>query len=237
MTERIVELSEHVDTQVFYGVNNANMHLIKNLHPGIHIVARGHVFKLTGSTADTEQCEQHIRRLEQFCIDTGTLTEAHIINIIKGQQPMVIHPNNLILHGNGGKAIVARTPNQQALVRLFDTNDLLFAIGPAGSGKTYTAIALAVRALKNREIRKMGYNIPPLVNAYMGLSPTMKLFGTAINYGFGDVEETGMLIAVDEILEEKRVRHIDSFIAEHPEALNITSGSSNVVYKEDKKSR
>lgn len=89
----------------------------------------------------------------------------------------------------------------------------------------------------NREIRNLGYNIPPLVNAYMSLSPTMKLFGTAINYGFGDVEETGMLIAVDEILEEKRVRHIDSFIAEHPEALNITSGSSNVVYKEDEKSR
>ena len=89
----------------------------------------------------------------------------------------------------------------------------------------------------NREIRNLGYNIPPLVNAYMSLSPTMKLFGTAINYGFGDVEETGMLIAVDEILEEKRVRHIDSFIAEHPEALNITSGSSNVVYKEDEMSR
>ena len=84
----------------------------------------------------------------------------------------------------------------------------------------------------NTEIRKLGYNIPPLVNAYMGLSPTMKLFGTAINYGFGDVEETGILIAVDEILEEKRVRHIDSFIDEHPEALHITSGVNNVIYKE-----
>lgn len=84
----------------------------------------------------------------------------------------------------------------------------------------------------NREIRKLGYNIPPLVNAYMGLSPTMKLFGTAINYGFGDVEETGILITVDEILEEKRIRHIDSFIKEHPEALKITSGASPVIYKE-----
>lgn len=84
----------------------------------------------------------------------------------------------------------------------------------------------------NREIRKLGYNIPPLVNAYMSLSPTMKLFGTAINYGFGDVEETGILIAVDEILEEKRVRHIDSFINEHPEALKITSGANKVIYKE-----
>ncbi len=86
----------------------------------------------------------------------------------------------------------------------------------------------------NREVRKLGYSIPPLVNAYMGLSPTMKMFGTAINYGFGDVEETGILIAVDEILEEKRIRHIDSFIKEHPEALKITSGANNVIYKETK---
>ncbi len=84
----------------------------------------------------------------------------------------------------------------------------------------------------NREIRKLGYNIPPLVNAYMGLSPTMKLFGTAINYGFGDVEETGILIAMDEVLEEKRVRHIDSFIKDHPEALKITSGANKIIYKE-----
>ena len=86
----------------------------------------------------------------------------------------------------------------------------------------------------NREVRKMGYNIPPLVNAYMNLSPTMKLFGTAINNGFGDVEETGILIAVDEILEDKRIRHIDSFIREHPEALKITSGANNIIYKSSK---
>ena len=84
----------------------------------------------------------------------------------------------------------------------------------------------------NREIRRLGYNIPPLVNAYMSLSPTMKLFGTAINYGFGDVEETGILIAVDEILEQKRVRHIDSYIKAHPEALQITSGANKVIYRE-----
>ena len=84
----------------------------------------------------------------------------------------------------------------------------------------------------NGEIRKLGYNIPPLVNAYMNLSPTMKLFGTAINYGFGDVEETGILIAVDEILEEKRIRHIDSFIQEHPEAMKLTSGANKVICKE-----
>lgn len=84
----------------------------------------------------------------------------------------------------------------------------------------------------NREIRSLGYNIPPLINAYMNLSPTMKLFGTAINYGFGDVEETGILIAVDEIFEQKRVRHIDSFIKEHPECRTITSGANKVIYED-----
>lgn len=80
----------------------------------------------------------------------------------------------------------------------------------------------------NGEIRKLGFNIPPLVNAYMSLSPTMRMFGTAINYGFGDVEETGILIAVDEILEEKRMRHIESFVKNDPEDCQITSGVNKV---------
>jgi hypothetical protein len=85
----------------------------------------------------------------------------------------------------------------------------------------------------NAEVRKLGYNIPPLVNAYMGLSPTMKMFGTAINYGFGDVEETGILIAVDEILEDKRIRHIDSFAKENPQNCMITSGANKIIFKAD----
>lgn len=83
----------------------------------------------------------------------------------------------------------------------------------------------------NSEIRKLGYNIPPLVNAYMGLSPTMRMFGTAINYGFGDVEETGILISVNEILEEKRIRHIESFAKANPQAMEITSGANKVIFK------
>lgn len=82
----------------------------------------------------------------------------------------------------------------------------------------------------NTEVRKLGYNIPPLVNAYMSLSPTMKMFGTAINYGFGDVEETGILIAVDEILEDKRIRHIESFAKNHPQDCVITSGANKIIY-------
>lgn len=83
----------------------------------------------------------------------------------------------------------------------------------------------------NGGIRALGFNIPPLVNAYMNLSPTMKLFGTAINDGFGDVEETGILIAVNEIFESKRIRHIESFVKEHPEALSFTSGANKIVTK------
>ncbi len=87
----------------------------------------------------------------------------------------------------------------------------------------------------NKEVRNLGYNIPPLVNAYMSLSPTMKMFGTAINYGFGEVEETGILIAVDEILEEKRVRHIESFVAERDGDYGVlTSGANKVFYPIDK---
>ena len=87
----------------------------------------------------------------------------------------------------------------------------------------------------NCEIRKLGYNIPPLVNAYMSLSPTMRMFGTAINYGFGDVEETGILIAVDEILAEKRIRHIQSFIENEPESCKLTSGANKVFFPSRRK--
>jgi hypothetical protein len=81
----------------------------------------------------------------------------------------------------------------------------------------------------NHEVRNLGYNIPPLVNAYMNLSPTMKFFGTAINYEFGDVEESGILIAMDEIFEEKRIRHINSYVEEHPEACAIPGHPKNVI--------
>lgn len=86
----------------------------------------------------------------------------------------------------------------------------------------------------NTEVRKLGYNIPPLVNAYMSLSPTMRMFGTAINYGFGDVEETGILIAVDEILEEKRMRHIQSFVESEPDACSLTSGAGKIFFPTEK---
>ncbi len=155
MIEKIFELSELTDTTVFYGINNNNVHLIKNLHPNVRFSARGNIIKLAGNEGDINNLFAIIEKLERFCIDNNTLTEENIIEIVKGSEPVEIKFENLILHGINGKSIMARTPNQQKLVKDFETNDLLFAIGPAGSGKTYTAIALAVRSLKNREIKKI----------------------------------------------------------------------------------
>lgn len=155
MKELIIELDEAVDTALFYGVNNCNMQLLKNLHPNVHIVARGHLVKVSGSDTDVPLFEEHLHQLEQFCVENSSLTDQQIIAILKGEKPHDERPENLILHGVSGKPIMARTPNQQKLVREFDKNDLVFAIGPAGSGKTYTAIALAVRALRAREVKKI----------------------------------------------------------------------------------
>jgi len=155
MIEQIFELSEHTDSTIFYGINNANMQLIKNLHPSIRLMARGHIIKIAGSEIETNQLIDTLRKIEKFCLDNNDLSEENIIEIVKGSKPTEIKFDNLILHGINGKSIMARTANQQKLVKDFETNDLLFAIGPAGSGKTYTAIALAVRSLKNKEIKKI----------------------------------------------------------------------------------
>ncbi|HHT22882.1 MAG TPA: phosphate starvation-inducible protein PhoH [Bacteroidales bacterium] len=155
MHEQLYTLSEHTDTTVFYGVNNSNILLLKNLFPNIRIVARGHAIKIDGSEAETESFKKVLGRLEVFALNNNVLSHENIIEIVKGNKPTEVTSDNLILHGVNGKSIMARTKNQQKLVKEFETNDLLFAIGPAGSGKTYTAIALAVKALKNREKKKI----------------------------------------------------------------------------------
>ena len=151
----VFTLSEHTDTTVFYGVNNSNMKILRHLHPNLHIVARGHVIKIYGNEIEVRTLTENLEKVEAYALNNNLLTEENIIEIVKGNQPNEISFDNLILHGVNGKSIMACTANQQKLVKDFETNDLLFAIGPAGSGKTYTAIALAVRSLKNREIKKI----------------------------------------------------------------------------------
>ncbi|HKM44339.1 MAG TPA: PhoH family protein [Dysgonamonadaceae bacterium] len=154
MIERIIIL-EDVDPVLFFGVNNSNIYLLKTLFPKIRIVARGNVIKAVGEEEELTNFENKIRELESFSIKTNVLKEEDILDIVKGKTPESVNLQNLIIYGLNGKPILARTENQQKLIKEFDTNDMVFAIGPAGSGKTYTAIALAVRALKNREVRKI----------------------------------------------------------------------------------
>ena len=154
MIERIYIL-ENVDPVIFYGVNNANMQLIKTLFPKLRIVARGNVMKVIGEEEESELFLKKIREIEKYCEEFNTLGEDTILDIVKGNAPVVARQENLIIHGMNGKPITARTENQQKLVKAFNENDLVFATGPAGSGKTFVAIALAVRALKNKEARKI----------------------------------------------------------------------------------
>ena len=154
MIERIYIL-ENVDPVIFYGVNNSNMQLIKTLFPKLRIVARGNVMKVIGEEEESDLFLKKIREIEKYCEEYNALTEDVIMYIIKGHAPVVAKQDHLIIHGMNGKAIVARTENQQKLVKAFADNDLVFATGPAGSGKTFVAIALAVKALKNKEVRKI----------------------------------------------------------------------------------
>ncbi len=154
MIERIYIL-ESVDPVIFYGVNNSNMQLIKTLFPKLRIVARGNVMKVIGDEDESELFLKKIREVEKYCEEFNSLSEDVILDIIKGKGPTVVKQENLIIHGMNGKPITARTENQQLLVKAFENNDLVFATGPAGSGKTFIAIALAVKALKNKEVRKI----------------------------------------------------------------------------------
>ncbi|GHV57013.1 phosphate starvation protein PhoH [Bacteroidia bacterium] len=155
MIERIIIL-DGTDPAIFFGINNSNIHLIKSLYPKLRIVARGNVIKVIGDELELATFEEKIREMEIRSREYNLLTEENIIQIAKGQpENPSAKQDNLIIYGMNGRPIVARTENQQKLVCEFDRNDMLFAIGPAGSGKTYTAIALAVRALKNKEVRKI----------------------------------------------------------------------------------
>ena len=153
--EIIISLNDALDTPTFYGVNNQNMQCLKNQHPDVRVVARGYQVKVTGSETAVAHFEQSLHLCEQFCIRNNRLTEQDILMLLHGDKPHEQVTDNLILHGVNGKSIYARSINQQALVSAYEENDLLFAVGPAGSGKTYTAIALAVKALKQREVRRI----------------------------------------------------------------------------------
>lgn len=155
MSEKLIALNDALDTATFYGVNNQNILCLKNLHPKVRVVARGYQVKVSGSEDAINAFERDLGKAEQFCIEHNMLNEGVIIDLIHGNEPLTFKQDSLILHGVNGKSIVARTANQKKLLQGFEKNDLVFAVGPAGSGKTYVAIALAVRALKNKQVKKI----------------------------------------------------------------------------------
>lgn len=154
MIERILVIEE-ADPVLLCGVNNCNIQLLKTLYPKIRIVARGNVLKVLGDEAELNAFEEVLKALQKHAAEFNQLQEENILDIVQGRRPVTVKQDNLILFGLGGKPITARTVNQQNLVKAYEENDLLFAVGPAGTGKTYTAIALAVRAFKNKEVRKI----------------------------------------------------------------------------------
>ena len=154
MIERHI-IIDQVDPVTFYGVNNSNISLIRNLFPKLRMAARGSVITVLGDDEETAEFERKIHELADYCARYNTLTEEVIIDTIKGTPPQELKMDDVIIYGVNGKPIQGRTPNQQLLVKTFGENDLTFALGPAGTGKTYLAVALAVRALKNKEVRKI----------------------------------------------------------------------------------
>ncbi len=154
MIERII-IIDQVDPQTFYGVNNANISLIRNLFPKLRMAARGNVIKVIGEDSETAKFEKKIHEIEEFAAKYNKLNEDAIIDIVRGDAPKEVNAEGVIIYGQNGKPIAPRNANQAKMVKSFGENDLTFALGPAGTGKTYIAIALAVKALKNKQCRKI----------------------------------------------------------------------------------
>lgn len=146
---------EDIDPVILYGVNNANIQMVKALYPKLRIVARGNVIHVMGDELEMSAFEENIDKLQQHCLKYNSLTEEDILQITRGEKVRRDGVEGVIVYSVTGKPITARSENQQKLVMAYEENDMLFAVGPAGSGKTYTSIALAVRALKNKEVRKI----------------------------------------------------------------------------------
>lgn len=146
---------EDVDPVVFYGVNNVNIQMVKALYPKLRIVARGNVLHVMGDELEMCALEENVEKLQKHCLKYNSLTEEDILHILRGERVSREGVEGVVVYSVTGKPISARSENQQKLVRSYQENDMIFATGPAGSGKTYMSIALAVRSLKNKEIRKI----------------------------------------------------------------------------------
>ncbi len=160
MTEIIINL-ESVNPIEFFGVNNGKLDILKKKFPLLKILSRGTQVKLSGSPEQIVDAKEKIDLIVQYIERNGHMSENYFEQILGGDDQQVIdhfidrNPNDVLVFGPNGKTVRARTANQKKMVSAVDKNDIVFAIGPAGTGKTYTAVALAVRALKNKSVKKI----------------------------------------------------------------------------------
>ena len=160
MTDTIINL-ETVNPIDFFGVNNGKLDILKKKFPRLKILSRGTQIKLSGAPEQIDDAKEKIGLAVQYLERNGQMSENYLEQILGGDDETVIdnfkekNPNDILVFGPNGKTVRARTANQKKMVQSIEKNDIVFAIGPAGTGKTYTAVALAVRALKNKAVRKI----------------------------------------------------------------------------------
>ena len=154
MIEKHIVL-EDVDPVMFYGVNNAHLQMIKSLYPKLRIVARDNVLRVLGDEEEMAKAEEEIERMRIHLLKYNTLTEEDILDIVKGKQTKADTVKGVLVYSISGKPIKSRSTNQQKLIDAYEKNDMVFAVGPAGTGKTYLSIALAVKALKEKTAKKI----------------------------------------------------------------------------------
>ena len=154
MIEKHIVL-EDVDPVMFYGVNNAHLQMIKTLYPKLRIVARDNVLRVLGDEEEMAKAEEDIELMRKHLAKYNMLNEEDILDIVKGKQTKADSVKGVLVYSISGRPIKSRSENQQQLIEAYEKNDMVFAVGPAGTGKTYLSIALAVKALKEKAIKKI----------------------------------------------------------------------------------
>lgn len=154
MTEKHIILEE-IDPILFYGVHNDHLHMLRSLYPKLRIVARDNVIRVLGDEEEMARFEESTERLRQHVLHFNALKEEDILDIVKGRRTKDDVPDGVIVYSMSGRPIKPRSENQQRLVEAYEQNDMVFAVGPAGTGKTYLSIALAVKALKEKAAKKI----------------------------------------------------------------------------------
>ncbi len=154
MIEKHIILDD-IDPIAFYGIKNSHLQVLKSLFPKLRIVARGNVVKVLGEEDETNRFEEHAETIRQYILKYNTLSEEDLLDIVKGRKTKADSVKGVVVYSISGRPIKGRSENQQRLIDLFEHNDMVFAEGPAGTGKTYLSIALAVRALKEKTAKKI----------------------------------------------------------------------------------